>query len=519
MQAVDGTRRSGELWLVLATGLAASLPVIVAVVGAVADRWVPLADNAVIVLRSWDVFTAQSPLVGQYSIATADAVGDVYSPGPLLYWLLAVPVRVFGIDSVPVTLGLVNVASIVGAVALARRRGGLVFMFVAAIALALMCRSLSPAILYTPFNPTAPLIPCTLLVFLAWSLACGEYRLLPLAVLVASFVMQTHLAYVIPALGSLAVGGIGLLITRPAHSRRWLVAALLVGIACWSAPLIDEIVHEPGNLTMLGRTLTAERTTLGASAGWHAAVRAFGAPPWWLRSDVGDGARFADMLTDPSRPSILAFLALVGLLAAVAVLCRRRREVVSAAVLGLVLIGALAALAAATPVERVITLGYTMQWGSPAGMFAWLAAALGVLAVLAPVRRFEPRGSGVLVAGLVLALAAGVWASADREPYPNRSVYEPARRIASELESKLPRDRTVFLEEGGGEVGYLSYPFLVYSLRRDGYRVLVVPRSVESMGSYYGVTKRRYDISVRLVEADKGVVNVVLGPGGVGRRR
>jgi hypothetical protein len=66
----------------------------------------------------------------------------------------------------------------------------------------------------------------------------------------------------------------------------------------------------------------------------------------------------------------------------------------------------------------------------------------------------------------------------------------------------------------------------------------VTPRSVETMGSYYGVTGRRYDQSLLLAEGDaarpqssrviarvplanpKGAstLTVVLGPGGTGAR-
>ena len=56
-----------------------------------------------------------------------------------------------------------------------------------------------PAETYTDiWNSSAPLMPLLLLVFLAWSIACGEYRLLPLAVLVASFTSQSHLTFVAP---------------------------------------------------------------------------------------------------------------------------------------------------------------------------------------------------------------------------------------------------------------------------------------------------------------------------------
>ena len=66
-------------------------------------------------------------------------------------------------------------------------------MFATAAAIGLMCQSLSSESLHDVWNPAAGLFPFLLLCFLCWSLACGEHRLLPLTVLVASFVTQTHL--------------------------------------------------------------------------------------------------------------------------------------------------------------------------------------------------------------------------------------------------------------------------------------------------------------------------------------
>src|SRR5260370_21488300 len=83
-------------------------------------------------------------------------------------------------------------------------------MFMSAAAMALMSRSLAPEVLRDVWSPSAGLLPFTLLSFLCWSLACGEYRLLPLTVLVASFVVQCQLAFVPPSLGLLAVGLVGL---------------------------------------------------------------------------------------------------------------------------------------------------------------------------------------------------------------------------------------------------------------------------------------------------------------------
>ena len=97
-----------------------------------------------------------------------------------------------------------------------------------AVAIPLMLASL-PAETYSDiWNSSAPLLPLALLVFVAWSLAVGEHRLLPLAVLVVSYVVQCHLSVLLPALGLLAVGITGFVVSRrslpdPEPVWRWVV--------------------------------------------------------------------------------------------------------------------------------------------------------------------------------------------------------------------------------------------------------------------------------------------------------
>jgi hypothetical protein len=495
--------------LVLGAGIAAALPVAIAVADALSNRWVPLRDDGIIVLRSWDVLTDESPLVGQYSQATLESVGNAYSPGPLLYWLLAVPVRLVGLDGVPLTVGLVNVLSIMGAVALARRRGGVALMLLTALAIVLTCRSFPETVLTTPFNPTLPILPCVLLFFLAWSLACGETRLLPVTALVASFVTQTHLSFVAPAAGVLAIGIGGLVDERRRarslkgsgdDARPWVLAAAVVVAVCWTPPLVDLVVHNPSNAEVLVRTVLAERPKLGLDAGWKADVRAVGIPPWWLQTRVDALGRFLDVARAPGAASAVSFLAVLGgLLFVTLAALGRRRDVAAATALALVLVAAFAIVAGSTPAERVLTLGYTMQWGSPVGMFAWLALGFGTATLLARTRWRPPdaltvRGAGRALAWGALAVVtvagavAGIAQTSDRD----RWLYSPARTAIVKLESELPAGRTVFLSQVPFEV----QGAIAYALRRHGVRALVPPNYVEAMGSYYDVTNRRYDRTV-----------------------
>jgi hypothetical protein len=90
--------RRAAAWLVravpaIAAGLAAAVPVLISTVHAVNAGWEPAGDDGIILTRAWDVLTSHSPLVGQYSEAGNVTGQIVHSPGPLLYWLLALPVR------------------------------------------------------------------------------------------------------------------------------------------------------------------------------------------------------------------------------------------------------------------------------------------------------------------------------------------------------------------------------------------------------------------------------------------
>jgi hypothetical protein len=372
---VSWTRRACRWFvdrrLVLATGLAAALPIVVSTVRAVVDGWAPLGDDALIAVRSYEVLTAHPPLVGMPSTGPSGVLDEqTFHLGPLLFWLLALPAHFLGPSSLAVTAGVVNLACVMGSVGLAHRRGGPQLMFAAAIALPLMLASL-PAENYSDvWNPALAVLPFTLLLFLAWSLACGEYRLLPLSVLVASFVVQCHLIYLLPALGAVAAGLAGLIVLRPRPRRQamraWAVAAVVVGLVCWSGPLIDQAVNRPGNLVQLARAAQSDEPTLGLGIGARAVVRATGVPAWWLRPPRGALQRIADLDTSPGPLAISSsVLVLVGFMAvAVAGWRRRRRDLLAAGTLGLVVCAAIALATASVPSASYASTGYGLWWTS-----------------------------------------------------------------------------------------------------------------------------------------------------------
>jgi hypothetical protein len=490
-----------ERRLVLACGLLASVPIWVAAADAVSAGWIPLGDKAFTAVRALDVFSRHPPLYGQWSSGATAVLGTAtYSPGPLLFWLLALPVRLSWQSALPVTMAVVNTAAVVGALVLAKRRGGLWLMLAAAVAIPVMLASL-PADTYADvWNSSAALIPLVLLVFLAWSLGCGEYRLLPVTVVVASFVLQAHLTFVAPVLGLTAVGVVALgisLLGRPLEPvvKRWLLVALGLAALCWIAPAADQVVHRPGNLVLIERAARAPVPKLGVDTGWHALVHAVGVVPWWLQSPRDGKSMAADLSGASTGATLSAVLVLAGLAVALgAGVQRRRLELAVAGALGLALCASIASVAASTPKSQAFTLVYTLHWVAPAGMCVWLLLGWS-LVTLWPGRIRETRVA--TAAGLVAAACVSLAVAVAADPRPQS--FQQVRDAATRVEAALPASGTTLVDaklslwtvfaladvQGG----------LAGQLRRDGRKVVLPPQVAQGFGNRY---VGPYDDVVRL---------------------
>jgi len=538
-------RAAHGLWTRLpwiAAGLAAAIPVLNSTIKAVQAGWVPAGDDGIIATRGWDVLTSHTPLVGQYSEAGLVIHGQVmHSPGPMLYWLLALPARFGSVTSIAMTMGVLNTLAIIGCVALARRRGGLILMFATAVGIALMCQSLPTEAMHDIWNPAAGLFPFLLLIFLGWSLACGERRLLPITVFVASFVTQTHLMYAAPAAVLLAVGFAGLLIgslkrrrgpSAGAELRRappriwpWALAALLIAAACWTEPAIDQIENSPGNLTVIVRTAEHRGPTLGATVGWHAVVRSVGVRPWWLYVPASEWERKVDVRATPggggveSAIALLAALALTGLIGAVT----RRLDLAAAALIGLGLCAAIGIQAASNPSGQLLaeTLGYTMWWGSEVGFWVWLILAwglwLGLVTLARPAlrafyRRLSARRTAlamrtrsvaimlVSLASLGGVVAVGRTVAASAKPDSHAYEYQPIRAAAAGMERLIPPGQSIEYRLGPLDVGTQPMePAIRFLLVRHGDRVLA-NGSLPRLGPYYALYNRPVQWTVYLLD-------------------
>ena len=509
-------RRLVRLTLPLAC-VGASLPVIVSTIHAITERWIPYGDQAVIASQAYDVFSSHTPLLGQYSASYHLVSQPTYSLGPMLYWLLALPARIGQPTSLTIWMGAANIAAVAGIVALARRRGGAALMLATAAAVAVMCRSLVPETYHDIWNPSAAVLPLTLLMFVCWSLACGEYRLLPLAVVLASFVAQCHLTYVAPALGLLAVGVAGLALARrwaPAPDRRslrrWMLAAFVVGLLCWTAPVVQQVTKTPGNLGLVAQLGTKGGTKVGWSVGWHAVVRTSGVPPWWLTVPTDQFDRSQAVKPPPPAFAVGSGAAVLLVLAAagVAGLRRRRLDVAAGAALALVLCAAVEVVTARTPANPHLqaTLGYTLWWASPAGMFAWLVLGWSAVVLLRP-RLALPRLRMRVLApalGAAAVLGAGVAVGVAEKADDHAGMYRAIRATASRLRAALPRGSVVSLEGSPGITSVVRVA-LRYDLRLAGIRA-ALPGMGSRWGPWYRLDGRRYAYGVYLTDVRTATV-------------
>jgi hypothetical protein len=500
------TRWLARHGLALGTGFAAALPIIVSTVHGVAAGWLPLGDDAISAVRAYDVLSTHPPLVGPHSTSSLLIGQPVASPGPMLFWLLAIPVRL-GTVAPAIAMGIVNTAAVIGIVMLARRRGGDALMLATAAGVAAACASLEAPIFHGLWGPSAAVLPFTLLIFLAWSLACGEHRLLPLTALVASFAVQAHLTYVLPGAAILAVALAFLAASRPGIGRRWLLATLAVVAVCWSLPLAEEVVHRPGNAERIVQAATADTPTLGASAGWHAVVRAVGVPPWWLEGPRAPFTRIADVTYAPLPGAIAtAVMVLLGLAVLAAGAFRaRRREVAAAALLALVLLGSLGVVTASTPTSHGLfaVVSYTLWWASPAGMFSWLVLAYGAVVLLPrgrlPARMRVPvRRHAALVAGVAAVVVIGAIAAAAGKHDRLENAFRPARAIVDSARHAAPSSGTVMIGGSASEVATDLQGGVALGLRRSG--VPFVVSTLPGIGTRYDPARHPHDHVMAVIE-------------------
>lgn len=505
------------------------LPVAASVARALDAGWIPSNDDALIVLRAFDVFSADAPLVGQPSTAQNYAEGlKARHPGAIEFYLLALPVQLLG-----AAVGtLLTAAALAGGSVLitawvAFRRAGPAVGLGAAVGLALVMWSSGTAVLSDPISSNVGGFPLIAGTALAWALWCGDRRLWPLAAAVWSFTIQQHLA-IFGIAGLVAAWGVAGAVITTVRSRRrdgtlreavrWGSLAAGVALVCWLPPLIDQVAGS-GNLRKILTFSGEGRATVGGSAGLRAAGRAVAFPPMLLSRRLTDDRLsgwqiIADLDSADVLGIVVGLVLFAGAVAATVVQLRRsprgsaartaaRARLALAGTAVVVLAGGVVTVAnVPESIESARINFYRWMWTASLatwGVVAWTVGDLVARAVAArrsTVDERRPDGATVatsrasaigvaavlVVVGLVgVGTATGEGAGDTRRDEPLFAFESDA---IDAVVAELPEDGQVLLHAHGAAAILAVAPAIAVGLEEAGHDVRVVPSQVDGYGEH-----------------------------------
>jgi hypothetical protein len=517
-EAVQPPRRDDDhpRWLSTGLLLVALVPFVVSAVALLVvarNEYFPHSDHAQTEMAVRDLGHHQV-LVGLYS-------REGWShPGPALFYALAPFYWLTGGASIGMYVGAlaINGASVAGMGLIARRLGGVPMLVCTLLAMGLLMRTLGAELLSDPWNNFVTVLPFGLMLCLTWALLCRRrWALLP-AVVVASFLAQTHVGFAVLALPLLGVGAAWLLLPLVRRStqepRDPLVRAALlsaaVGVVLWLPVVLDTVLNSPANLRRVaGWFRHTDAETHGVDDAWRVVSGQFAPKPEWLMGKLGASwnqgqSPFIDVAP---RPWLLVLVVAAGV-----VLWRRGRSNDRGLVLTLGLGFVLAIVAVLRTLGPAFDYRLRWTWVLPALSLATVAYAAWQLVT----DRWPWAGRRVLTplgaAGVVLLMGVNAF-SAATAGVPQAGDSDVVQALLPQvLETVDPDEGQVVFSDGPYHVGHWYARALDLQLERRGFDVRVPP----SLGLIVG-QHRVYDpdapIQATLVVLLDDLIEAYAGPG------
>lgn len=343
-----------------------------------ATPMLPVSDEALIELATLRALDGRL-LLGAYSRF------HWHHPGPMLFYLMAPFYALSGHKTVGMNAGAlaINLLAILTIAWMLIRRGGpaLTIAFVAVAPFYLLRLG---DMLASSWNAHAAVIPGMALIVVAAAVSAGDDPLLLLFVILASFVVQTHLA-VAPLVAVVTAMVCAASAARWRRGSRWLIASAGLALVLWLPPIVEQVSRPDGNIGQLLRFFlnpeSSSQTMSTAFAVWADMMSA------WFRSDLRLPAGLA-LSGSGSAASRLMVILIVALLPWIAWRARaeeRRFHMWLAA--GCAAASLLALVAIGRIPESV--LDHEVFWMSTIGVLSAVAVAAEIFEI--GIRRIAPR--------------------------------------------------------------------------------------------------------------------------------
>jgi len=460
---VDQATERSNLGVAALLGLTASPFVVAAVVVATRD-WAAAGDQAIQLLRIADVGTADTPLVGAWSRWGWN------HPGPWPAYVLAPFTWLFGNVGALIGTLVVNMASLLLAVVMGRRRGGMPAAVLVALAGLLVGFAQGPTVLMDLWNPFVGLFPLYALFVAAWSLSDRDWAMLPFAVALASFSVQAHVGY-LPVVASIVLVGVVLGVMAPlpdgatSNWRRPVAVAVGVATIAWLPPLLEALGNGGGNIADLARYAVDSPEP---AIGWSVASRIFatelGAPGAWMT-----GAEFDLFGSSPSPVAAIVVVLAAGVLGELA----RRAGARSAGRLAVIAVVSVLASWVATSRISGLLYDYLLVWWWAVGAAVWLSIAWSAWSLL-DLRRPHLAPWATAAALAATAVVAVGLAGRSTDPDLPGARHSPAvDALIDQIEPELDEDDSYVVEwRDTYDFGYVGMGVFA-ALEHDGYDVVV----------------------------------------------
>jgi hypothetical protein len=504
------------------------VPFVVAVVRSYHDHWIPSGDEANIATRALDVFSRHPPLTGLPS--TSGLYGDLIStnhPGPMEFYLLAIPLRLLGMTWGPLlTAAAINAAGVLIAAWVFFRRLGLNAMLWAGVLLLAVMFSGGTAVLVDTLSSNMTMYSLLCTAVLVWAVIDGDFRLLPLTAFVASYAAQQHLANALLVFVLVAVMLIAIVVQLAAARRKhvsaprgtlrpWLLVSTAIFAVCWSPVLVQQFTGHPGNLTAIVRFARDNtRPTLGFSAGLHQVVHAIAPNGVLTRTDT-TGNFF--IFSAGALRTVLA-IAVVVVLGAILVRQRRRSPALARlAGVALVLLVAGAVNGSNVPRSFESSRVNLYRWTWTAALLTWAAIGIAVAPLLRRALERAPSARTWRVVApallVVSALIAGSVVVVNDKDDHNREVKEFAieRRLDRAVLSHINRNAPVLVTEVGTDATLSLAPQLIFRLVQAGVRVEVPQSDADTI---YGKQRSyHWTKKIQTIQVSSELARTPTGPG------